>query len=178
MLDVGLLTEAMMQGLFQSALATPRRSVLFRGRTGMRLEATFARSWFRIFVLAGQFDDDIAEADSGEDWVRKALEGAGIEYSACHAADGFEDRWLLYETHESRYLSDGSFWAAALAALHRARAMGACGTCGEALTADPLCPACWAAAVAAPAPSASASTAPKDDPPGAPNPRRTRRRIQ
>lgn len=191
MLNLATVKPDMLRDLFEQAKATPRRLLAFQSADGIRFEAHLSAHrgdgggyTLFVYVRAEQYDDDIrCDHDSGEDWVRKALEGAGLEYIEARDYD-FDTHWRFarldsrkfYGTGRYAYGDEFEFWAAALAELQRAQATHACGGCQAALTTNDRCPACWAAwaaAAAAPTPGLPAPAEPVC--PGAPQKKKPRR---
>ena len=147
-------SAGMLLDLFEQAKATPRQTLAFKTSDHIRFEAVLhaygagddRHYGMHVYVHADHFDDDIRcdERETGEDWVRKALEGSGLEME-----DDTYDRWSFSSVASRRFFRKGwgqesRFWDAALAELKRAQAMHAC-ECGEALTRARVCPVCWVA---------------------------------
>jgi hypothetical protein len=158
-MDFSKIRADMLPELFQKAKAMPRKMLAFQSTDGIRFEADLHVMsnifTLHVYVHADQFDDDIRcdDRDTGEDWVRKALEGSGLEFVEETPATFGEDHWEFSRVYSTAFFGKGwgeeaKFWEAALDELKRAQATHAC-KCGEALTTADVCPVCWTAAVAA-----------------------------
>ena len=159
-MDFATLRADLLPELFEQARATPRKLLAFRSRDGIRFEAALYKHeataykavsyTMYVYVRAEQYDDDIrCDYESGEDWVRKALEGSGLEFIEETPETYDENHWDFSRVSSASFYADESkFWTAALEELKRAQATHAC-KCGNALTANDVCPACWASAACA-----------------------------
>jgi hypothetical protein len=157
-MDLSTVRAEMLPELFEQVKATPREMLAFQSADGIRFEAALHRHknnscTLEIYVRAEQFDDDICERETGEDWVRKALEGSGLEFVEEAPSTYGNNHWVFARVNSTKYYyanwgAEAEFWAAALAALQRAQATHAC-KCGKMMTTNDACPVCWAAEAAA-----------------------------
>jgi hypothetical protein len=166
-MDFSKIRADMLPELFQKAKAMPRKMLAFESSDGIRFEADLHvcgdnKFLLHVCVRADQFDDDVRcdDRETGEDWVRKALEGSGLEFVEETPATFGEDHWEFSRVYSTaffgeRWGEETTFWEAALDELKRAQAMHAC-KCGKALTTADVCPVCWTEAVAADAAAVAA----------------------
>ena len=159
-MDFANVRADMLSELFEQAKATPRGLLAFRSVDGIRFEASLhkhASSYtMHVYVRAEQYDDDIrCDYESGEDWVRAALEGAELEFIEETPTSYGDNHWDFSRVDSAAFYSnnwgdESKFWDAALKELKRAQATHAC-KCGKALTINDMCPVCWVASMAEPA---------------------------
>ena len=147
----------MLPELFEQAKATPRKTLAFQSSDRIKFEAELTACGEKVFILeiyvrAGQFDDNVTceMEESGEDWIRQALEGSGLRFIEENATTYGRDHWGFSRVNSEAFFGKGwgdesRFWTAALDELKRAQATHAC-ECGNALTTADKCPACWVAA--------------------------------
>ena len=153
-MDFSKVTAGMLPELFEQARGTPRKMLAFKSADYIKFEADLCTITsenhpdhyvLHIYVIADQFDDDIrCDHETGEDWVRKALEGSGLEFGD---SDDNWDCWGFSQLRSKQFFGKGwgdesKFWVRALEDLKRAQATHAC-KCGDALTTKDLCPVCW-----------------------------------
>ena len=161
-MDFANVRADMLPELFEQAKATPRRLLAFRSADGIRFEAglcTNDKIVMTVWARAEEFDDDIrCDYESGEDWVRKALEGSGLEFvhetPTTYGTNHWEFSCVRSESFYGvlcgdKWGDESAFWDAAIEELKRAQATHAC-KCGKALTINDECPVCWVSSRAEP----------------------------